>query len=38
MKSNQSYSESLWLGSNVLYSFYTNAHPFYGAIIKLEKL
>ena len=26
------------LGSNVLYSLYTNAHPLYGVIIKLEDL
>ena len=26
------------LGSNTPYSLYTNTHPFYGAIIKLEKL
>ena len=26
------------LGLTSLYSFYTNAHPFFGAIIKLEKL
>ena len=26
------------LGSNVPYSFYTDAHPLYGAIIKQEKL
>ena len=25
-------------GSNTPYNLYTNAHPFYGAIIKLEKL
>ena len=26
------------LGSYSLYSYYTNAHPFYGTIIKSEKL
>ena len=26
------------LGSNVLYSWYTNAHPLYSVIIKLENL
>ena len=26
------------LGSYSLYSYYTNAHPFYGTVIKSEKL
>ena len=26
------------LGSNILYSWYTNAHPLYEATIKLQKL